>query len=535
LIADLILINGKIVTVDSHGTIAEAVAVKFGRILAVGSNEDIKLLMSEGTEVLDLEGRTVLPGFIDSHCHFTSFGIQRIMAIDCSYESGVRCIRDIQDRIRGKAKITPKGEWINVVQVDDSKLVEKRFPTRWELDEAAPDHPVCLATVGGHFYIFNSKAFELAGITKGTPDPPGGRFERDPVTGELTGGVHERAKELVQPIPFGRLPREEEVMEGIKLTLKEYASAGLTCAYDGWTDRIHLRALQRLREAGELPIRVRVDVYYTLLPDLDRCGVLQGLGDDWLKICGIKVVCDGAISARTAAVSQPYLHKPNYYGELAITGEELRRVVLEGYGRGYRFCVHANGDRAINMCLDVLEEAQERYPRRDPRNRIIHCTVVNPAIIERLKKLNILPTIFGAYPYYHGDKILPAFGAERLQWMFAARSMLDAGLKVAAHSDHPASPYPPLLGIHSLVNRRSARGVPIGERQKVSVMEAIKLYTINAAYHSFDEDKLGSIEPGKLADFVVLGEDILTIPTERIKDIPVEMTIIEGRIIYRRG
>jgi len=233
LIADLILINGKIVTVDSHGTIAEAVAVKFGRILAVGSNEDIKLLMGEGTEVLDLEGRTVLPGFIDSHCHFTSFGIQRIMAIDCSYESGVRCIRDVQDRIRGKAKITPKGEWINVVQVDDSKLVEKRFPTRWELDEAAPDHSVCLATVGGHFYIFNSKAFELAGITKGTPDPPGGRFERDPVTGGLTGGVHERAKELVQPIPFGRLPREEEVMEGIKLTLKEYASAGLTCAYDG--------------------------------------------------------------------------------------------------------------------------------------------------------------------------------------------------------------------------------------------------------------------------------------------------------------
>ena len=519
---------------DPHGTIAEAVAVKFGRILTVGSNEYVKSLIGGETEVIDLEGRTVLPGFIDSHCHPEGVGIQRIMAIDCSYESGVRSIRDIQDRIREKAKVTPKGEWINVVQVDDSKLVEKRFPNRWELDEAAPEHPVCLVTIGGHFHIFNSKAFEMAGITKDTPDPPGGRFERDPVTGELTGGVHERAKELVQPIPFGRLPKDEEVAEGIKLTLKEYAAAGLTCVYTGWTERIHLRALQKLRETGELPIRVRVDVYHTLLPDLDKCGILQGFGDDWLKICGIKVVCDGAISARTAAVSQPYLHKPNYYGELAITREELRNIILEGYGKGYRFSVHANGDRAINMCLDVLEEAQKNYPRKDSRNRIIHCTVVNPDIIERLKRLNILPTIFGAYPYYHGDKILPAFGAHRLQWMFAARSMLDAGLKVAAHSDHPASPYPPLLGIHSLVNRMSAKGVPIGEKQRITVMEAIKLYTINAAYHSFDEDKLGSIEPGKLADFVVLGEDILTIPTERIKDIPIEMTIVDGKIVYQR-
>jgi hypothetical protein len=186
------------------------------------------------------------------------------------------------------------------------------------------------------------------------------------------------------------------------------------------------------------------------------------------------------------------------------------------------------------MTLDVLEEAQEKWPRKDPRNKIIHCTVVTKEIIARMKRLGILPTIFGPYAYYHGDKIMPAFGAERLERMFAARSFLDAEIKVSAHSDHTASPYPPLMGIHALVNRRTAKGLPIGVSQKISVMEALKLYTINAAYQSFEEDVLGSIEPGKLADVTVLGKDILTVPPETIMDIPIDMTIVGGKIVYQR-
>jgi len=253
-----------------------------------------------------------------------------------------------------------------------------------------------------------------------------------------------------------------------------------------------------------------------------------------VKIGGIKIFADGAISARTAAVAEPYLDRPDYRGELAINREELHRIIMEGYPRGHRFCVHANGETAINMVLDTIGKAQEKYPRRDPRNRIIHCTVVTPEVIARIKLLGVLPTIFGPYAYYHGDKILPAFGAERLERMFAARSFIDAGIKVAAHSDHPASPYPPLMGIHSLVNRKSANGQPIGASQKISVMEALKLYTINAAYHTFEEDILGSIEIGKLADMVVLGKDILTVPPETIIDIPIDMTIVDGRIVYQR-
>lgn len=181
-----------------------------------------------------------------------------------------------------------------------------------------------------------------------------------------------------------------------------------------------------------------------------------------------------------------------------------------------------------------MEEAQTKFPRDDPRNRVIHCTVVNPQIIKRIKKLGILPTIFGPYPYYHGDKLLPAFGEERLEWMFAARSFLDAGIKIAAHSDHSAAPYPPLMGIHALVNRITKAGKPIGRSQKITVIEALKLYTINGAYQAFDEERLGSIEPGKLADMVVLGEDTLTVPVETILDIPVDMTIIEGKTVFSR-
>ena len=253
-----------------------------------------------------------------------------------------------------------------------------------------------------------------------------------------------------------------------------------------------------------------------------------------VKICGVKFFFDGAISARTAAVSEPYLNKPNFYGVMATTREIARETIIAAYKAGCRISAHANGDTAIDMYLDIMEEAQSTYPRNDPRNRIIHCTVVNPDLIERIEKLGMLPTIFGAYPYYHGDKLIPAFGEKRLERMFAARSFLDAGVVVSASSDHNASPYPPLMAIHALVNRTTKAGKPIGQNQKITVMEALKLYTNHAAYQSFDEDILGSIEKGKCADMVVLGEDILTVPPESIINIPIDLTIIGGNIVYDR-
>ena len=533
LYADLVLRNGKIVTLDEDESIREAVAVKFGRIAAVGTDKSVETLVGRETRVIDLEGRTVVPGLIDSHAHITSVGARRTMNVDLSEEAGVRSIADIQERLRERAGETPKGEWVTGFKEDDSKLAEKRHPNRWDLDEASREHPVIISTVGGHFSVANSLAFEMAGVTKDTPDPEGGKFDRDPETGEPTGGLHEAATSVVRP--EGRTePSREQAYEGAKKILEECASVGLTCVYDQ-VGRSNLRAVLDLKNRGELPIRVRMDAVIALFPELERTGIYRGLGDDWVRLCGLKFFFDGAISARTAAVSEPYLNRPDFYGVFATTRELATKTLTEAYEAGYRISAHANGDRAIAMYLDIMEELQERYPREDPRNRDIHCSVVNPELVERIRALGILPTIFGAYPYYHGDKLIPAFGEERLEWMFAARSFIDAGVKVTAHSDHSASPFPPLMGIHALVNRTTKAGRPIGRSQKISVTEALKLYTVNAAYQQFDEERLGSIEVGKLADMVVLGEDILTVPPETIIDIPVDMTIIDGRVVHERA
>ena len=530
--ADLVLLNGKIVTVDSQESVQEALAVKFGRILAVGDSDDIKPSIGPDTEVIDLAGRTLIPGLIDSHCHMMMVGANRLLTEDLSEEAGIGSIKDIQDALRLRAERTPKGDWVTGFQEDDSKLAEKRHPTRWELDAASKDHPVIISTVGGHFSMANSKAFEMAGVTKDTPDPVGGKFDRDPETGEKTGGLHEQAIQMIMTgAPVG--PTREQSYEGAKQILKECAALGLTMVYDT-VHQPQIRAVLDLKNNGELPIRMRMDAAIDLFPELHKLGIYRGLGDDWARLCGLKFFFDGAISARTAAVTEPYLDKPDFYGVMATTREIATETIMNAYMEGYRISAHANGDQAIAMFLDIMEEAQAKYPREDPRNRDIHCSVINPDLAGRIKNLGILPTIFGPYVYYHGDKLIPAFGEKRLEWMFAARTFLDLDVMISAHSDHPCAPYPPLMALHGLVNRTSKAGKPIGQSQKISVMEALKLYTINAAYHSFDEDKLGSLEPGKLADMVILDADLLSIPTEEIIDIPVDMTLIDGEVVYTK-
>ena len=530
--ADLILRNGKIISLNNQESIFQAVAVKFGKIVAVGSNSEIDKYGGEETKIVDLLGKTVIPGLIDSHGHFVNEGSSKEIYVDLSEEAGVHSISDIQRILKKKAEQTPNGDWIFGYQEDDSKLKEKRHPNRNELDLISNRHPILITTVGGHFWMANSKGFELSNITKDSPDPEGGKFDRDPESGELTGGLHEAAYSILRPEGLPQ-PTRNQSYSGAKQILNECSSAGLTCVYD-LVGRSEIRAVIDLKNNEELPLRIRMDITIELLEELDKLGIYRGLGDDWVRICGIKFFFDGAVSARTAAVSEPYLDKPDFYGVMSTTKEIATALLTKAYKKGFRISAHANGDRAIKLYLDILEDLQKNYPRKDSRNRDIHCSVINKTLVKRIKELKVLPTIFGAYPYYHGDKLIPSFGLERLENMFAARSFIDAGVMIAAHSDHPCSPFPPLMAIHALVNRKTKAGKYIGKSQKISVTEALKLYTINAAYHSFDENLLGSIEPNKLADFVVLEEDILTIPPERIKDIPVFMTIIDGKIVYQK-
>jgi len=530
--ADSVILNGNIITLDIKNTIATDAAILNGKIIALGNKSEIEKYIDNKTEVINLLGKTVIPGFIDSHSHFLSEGSYRIIFTDLSEEAGIKSITDIQRVLSEKAKNTPRGEWIFGYQEDDSKLEEKRHPTRWDLDNISTNHPILITTVGGHFWIVNSYVLEKAGVTKNTPDPVGGKFDRNS-DGEPTGGIYEEAYSILRPEGSPE-PTREQAYQGAKTILEEAASVGLTCIYD-LVERSTFRAAIDLKNANELPIRIRMDVTIDLLDELDKLGIYRGLGDDWLRICGLKFFFDGAISARTAAVSEPYLDKPDFYGVMATTPETATNILSKAYEKGYRISAHANGDRAIKIYLDIIEELQKKHPREDPRNRSIHCTVINPELVQRIKDLGILPTIFGPYVYYHGDKLLPSFGEKRLENMFAAKSLLDAGIIASAHSDHPCAPFPPLMAIHALVNRKTKSGKSIGQSQKISVIEALKMYTLNAAYHSFDEEKLGSIEVGKYADFVVLGKDILNVPTEEIISIPIEMTIIEGKIVHKRN
>ncbi len=529
--ADLVLRGGKIVKMDEGETTAQAVAVKYGRIVALGTDADVKPLVGKKTKVIELKGRTVIPGLMDSHAHMADEGTGRIRFVDLSQEVGVKSIKDIQELLAARAKKTPKGNWIFGYQEDDSKLVEKRHPTRWELDVASKDHPISVSTVGGHFSILNSKAYEMANVTKETKDPVGGKYDRD-TKGELTGGAHEKALDILIPVE-SQQPTQEQSYEGAKSILQDCASVGITCVYD-LVDRNQIRALIDLNTRGEMPIRMRMDAIIDMFPQLNASGIHQMFGDDMLRLCGLKFFFDGAISARTAAVTEEYCDKPGFYGVMSTTREIAEDVLGKAYAAGYRVSCHANGDKAIAMYLDIMEKLQKKYPREDARNRDIHCTVITPELVAKIKRLKILPTIFGPYPYYHGDKLLVPFGAERLERMFAARTFLDAGIKVAAHSDHPCAPYPPMMAIHAMVNRTTKSGKPIGQSQRISVMEALRLYTINSAYHSFDEDRLGSIEESKLADFVILGRDIFTIPVQEIKDVPIDATIVGGKVVFER-
>lgn len=530
--ADLILRNGKIISLNPQESVFQALAVKFNRIITVGSNSDVDKYGGEETKIIDLLGKTVIPGLIDSHGHFINEGSSKQIYVDLSEEAGIHSISDIQKILKTKAEHTPIGDWIFGYQEDDSKLEEKRHPNRIELDAISKEHPILITTVGGHFWMANSKTFELSNITKDSPDPEGGKFDRNQESGELTGGLHEGAYFSLRSEGPPQ-PSRNQSYSGAKQILNECSSVGLTCVYD-LVGKSEIRAAIDLKNHGELPIRIRMDVTIELLEELDKLGIYRGLGDDWVRICGLKFFFDGAVSARTAAVSEPYLDKPDFYGVMSTTKKIATELLTKAYEKGFRISAHANGDRAIKIYLDIIEELQKNFPREDPRNRDIHCSVVNEILVRRIKELNVLPTIFGAYPYYHGDKLIPSFGEKRLENMFAARSFLDAGVIVAAHSDHPCSPFPPLMAIHALVNRKTKAGREIGKSQKISVIEALKLYTINAAYHSFDENILGSIEPNKLADFVILEEDILTVSPDRIKDIPIFMTIIDGKIAYQK-
>ncbi len=526
--ADTIILNANVITMDPASPSAGAIAIKDGRFLAVGADEDLAPFRNSATEILDAEGGTVLPGFIDAHTHVMSSGLRHVAEEDCD----LRSIGEIQEALKVRTVTTASGEWVRGFKFDDTKTSEQRFLHRRDLDAVSCEHPIMVAHQAGHVYFFNSLGLRRAGFSDDTPDPHGGRLGRDTETGKLNGRVYGAA---IYPVLQKVLPRhtDEDRRSGLDLICRMFAEAGLTSVHDAMVSIDDLRVYQQARDEGDLPLRVYLLMYRDHFPALRDAGIRSGLGDERLRIGGIKMVADGAIATRTAYLSQPYVGSCCDHGLAVMDAEETEHRVLEAHKAGFQVCIHSNGDEAIDMVVTAYEKAQEAFPRKDPRHRIEHCSVVNPDLLRRIKAAGCVVTPFCSYVYYHGEK-MRFYGEERLKWMFAQRSFIDHGINSTGAADYPCSPLPPLMGIQSCVTREDYNGQVWGPEQRITVEEALKLYTINGAYASFEEDLKGSIEPGKLADLVILGDDPRTVNPRSIMDIPVLRTIVGGETVYQR-
>ncbi len=530
--ADLILLNGQVLTMDAEATLAEAVVIKDNLLSYVGTNHGAKQTIGLKTHIIDLHGQVVLPGFIDTHNHLAISAVDSV-AVDCSPEK-VQSINEILQEIAVIAHGKPETAWLRGVNYDDARLIEKRHPTREDIDHVVPDHPVLLVHRGYHIAVINSAGMQILGITEETPPPTGGAYGRDSQTGKLNGILYENAWFDLWGKSNSPLNIDNEAfIKGVQKVCTQYIQTGITSVNDAWVGSSSFRGFQEALNRGLLPIRVNLHIINTHLDQLEEVGLLRGFGNSQLKIMAVKILLDGSVSGLTAALYKPYIGT-NDTGILLMEKEKLAKLIERIHRLGFQVSVHANGDKAIDMVLDIFERVLQTFPRLDHRHRIEHCSLLSPERIQRIKALNLIPIIFAAYPYYHGDKIYPAFGLERVKWMMACRSLIDAGVTIAGHSDYPASPYNPLIAIHSLVNRRTERGSPFSPNQAITVYEALRMYTIDAAYASFDEQFKGSIEPGKFADLVILQENPLTVAKDKIKNIQVLMTIGNGKIIYQK-
>ena len=524
--ADLIIKGANLLTMDPGIASATAIAVRGQHILAVGNDDDVSNLKGANTEVVDGRGQTVTPGFIDAHSH--PLLAQEAISVNVN----LRRIADVQVALVEQANKTVPGHWVLGSMYDDTKFEDGRPLTRKDIDEAVPNHPVFVRHRGGHTAVVNTRAFELAGVSVDTPDPIGGRYFRE--DGDLTGKIAEPAamrpfeQTGVWPV-IDRAARQRSV----QLTSKRMAAAGLTSTTDAWGQLDDFVAYQDARTAGEMHYRLSfmpfgdTDVY----KGLKLAGMASGFGDNMLRIGAVKFAADGSASERTMSRSTPYGGRPDDYGILTMTQEEIDAAVDDAVAHDFRIGIHANGDVAIDMVLNAYERVLKDWKGENPRFRIEHCSLVNPSILKRIKKAGVVPAPFYTYAYYHGNKWLE-YGEEMMESMFAHRSFLDYGIPVAPASDFTPGPFEPMMAIQSMVTRKDFQGRVWGPSQRISVSEAMRICTMHGAYASFEEGIKGSLTPGKLADIAILEKDPHEVQPDSIVDIKVLRTILGGRTTY---
>ena len=508
--ADLILHNANIITLDESKPGAAAVAIRGQRIAAVGTDSDILFHKGPKTRIIDCQGKAVVPGFNDAHCHPIALAAG-LLSVDCGPAS-VRSIRDIQEAIRRRASQTREGHWIRATGYNEFYLAEKRHPNRWYLDQAAPEHPVKLSHRSGHACVLNTRALELLGISSDTEEPEGGMMERDLETGEPNGLLFEMNTYVDRMIP----PlADAELESGIELANEAFLANGITSLQDAtWSNSASRWQLLRcLKQRGKLLPRISMMIGTDALEE-SRSFDQTGAPDD-LCLGPVKII----IHAATGSLNPPQ--------------EELNQLVLRVHRMGIQLAFHVDEVETLNAAITALEHALSKAPRPNHRHRLEHCSVCPPHLLRRLKETGAMVVTQPPFIYYSGERYLATVPSGDLEWLYAIGSLRGSGIRVAASSDAPVVPFNPLMGMYAAVTRKTESRQRLLPHESIPPLEALKSYTIDAAYASFKEKSKGSISPGKLADLVVLSEDPATVPPDRIKGIQVLTTILDGKVVWQ--
>jgi predicted amidohydrolase YtcJ len=534
--SNLALVNG---IVHADGARSDAVLICEPRVVRVGGTREILDQAPPGTAVVDLAGRHVMPAFTDSHTHYHRAAMLRAHFLDFT-TLAPRSIGDVLAAVRGAAADLPPGQWVQGDNLSAAALAEGRLPSRTELDQACPGRPAILRTVGKHGISANSAALAAAGITAATPDPPGGRIERDG-SGEPTGVLHETAKlrldalraDTVVP-PLSEAARLAALSRG----LDELARHGITEIHEIVQSPDELADYARLREAGELTARVsyyvRVIEGQATLDDLLRLGLRTGFGDDWLRLGGVKVSIDGSCTMHNAALYTGYLDEPGNTGLIRVAQDDLDELVARAERGGLQVAVHAIGQRAVDMAADAIERATDGGRPSRLRHRVEHAYLApRPGQLERLRDLGVVVSTQPAFLWANGDTWPAMFGPEEASRMLPMRSLLDLGIPVQVNTDYPNAPLDPMLTLRAAVDRRTRSGTVLGAAEAVTARTAWSLATAGAAYGAFEERTRGRIAPGYLADLVVLSADPFEL--DSLGPEAVDATLAGGRPVHAAG
>lgn len=533
---DQIIHNAHILTMNQDAPVAQAMAILDDTIVAIGEQQAIMALAGPATRLSDLGGKTVVPGFIDAHCHPSPiYPFESIYGQVNVDPDRAPTMEALVAELKRKADITPENTWIRGGRYQHTKL--GRHPNRFDLDKASTLHPITIRHSSGHLAVVNSLALELAGIDKNTPDPPGGAFDRDP-DGTPNGVLRETAYSYVlDRTPAFPEPSAGDQAEGLLRKLNEYAQHGVTALSEAGIGLDKYSMYDSLKKEGKLPVRIQTMIREYAMDSAYAKGFRAGTGDDWLQIQAIKFYHGNSLSGQTCWLYEPYdivnpeTGEKDYYGiPPARSQQTLDSLVMAIHEKGYQLAIHCNGDREIDMVLDAIEKALTKKPRPDHRHRLEHGSIVNPQLLERMKQLEVVYAPH-SYVYDHGDK-MEVYGPERWDWMHANKSAYDLGIPVAGNSDEPVSAAIPMLRIQSMVTRTTAEGKVYGAKQKVSVEEALHIWTKGGAYALFLEDKLGSLEAGKKADWVVLDQNPLNTDAFDLKNISVLQTVVGGKVVF---